>query len=801
MKLLKILVAFWLTLILAACGGGGGDSGDPPFGGGGDGGTDEVPTVTVSVTPNSAVSATAPATVTAQVLDAAGNAISGVVVNFSTSADSGSFSANGALTDASGVAAVTLTPSADATSGADEVIATVALSGTEYEGRAGYSFVASSVDSATISVKLSSTTVTAANPATVTANVKSAGGAGVAGIVVRFSTVDALGAFSAASALTDASGNAVVTLTPASSSTSGADEVVASATIGDTALQASAGFQLTATNVGIASFTSDLGAGSLSAYGQTTLTLRLSGAPDGTPVNLSVSSTCVTKGRATITPLTQSTTNGRATFTYVDDGCGVSDASDTVQAAIVGTAVSRSLAVDLTPPNLGSLAFISATPEKIFLKGSGYDEVSVVTFEVRDDAGNALPGQSVRMEPTTLAGGLTLDSGSGSVTKVSDSNGRVAVRVNSGTVPTPVRVKATVVGSGISTVSSSLAVAVGLPAQLRFSLSQETPNIEGLDFDGTTNTYTVIASDRVGNPVPTGTTINFVAEGSQIGTAAQTALDADGLASASVGFLSAAPRPIDGRITIVAYALGEESFLDRNGNNVYDAGEGFQDLGDVFMSRRYLKDYSATFDEFISLSITGSEPCVQPTGAQDPADLLGLNATIPSRAGTCDGVWGRAYVRAATETVLSASTSRPVWPTPPKCSVIPTSRTIPIDSVGGTKLYYLVDGSALYEQNKSGSITFLVSDSNNNRLNPVAAGSVISATGEDGFAVSVLGGSPVPGTTNPNAAAATVKWTFDDQTVAGTMSIGITSPRGVTTTLSVFISQGNAPSSTTFACP
>ena len=76
---------------------------------------------------------------------------------------------------------------------------------------------------------------------------------------------------------------------------------------------------------------------------------------------------------------------------------------------------------------------------------------------------------------------------------------RLLVILNSGTIPTPVRVKATLAGSSISTVSSSLSIAVGLPSQLNFSLSQGTKNIEGYNIDGTPNTYQIIASDRSGS--------------------------------------------------------------------------------------------------------------------------------------------------------------------------------------------------------------------------------------------------------------------------------------------------------------
>ena len=113
--------------------------------------------------------------------------------------------------------------------------------------------------------------------------------------------------------------------------------------------------------------------------------------------------------------------------------------------------------------------------------------------------------------------------------------------------------------------SSNLAVAVGLPSQLNFSLSQTTHNIEGYNRDGTPNGYHILAADRSGNPVPDGTTINYWAEGGQVAATSQTLL-ADRLARSTATFVSQAPRPLDGRVTIVAYALGDESFVDVNGN-------------------------------------------------------------------------------------------------------------------------------------------------------------------------------------------------------------------------------------------
>lgn len=642
----------------------------------------------------------------------------------------------------------------------------------------------------TITLSLSSTTVTAATPATATATVLNASGAAVSGQVVAFSTVSGLGTFNATSALTDASGKALVAVYPASGATSGADQVVATTTVNGVALTASQGFQLSSSTVTIASFTSDVGTNSLSAYGQTNLTVSVAGAAAGTPVTATVSSVCVNKGKATLTPTSATTTNGVATFTYKDQGCGATDSADSLQAVLTGSAATSSLSLKLTSPQVSSLSFISASPEVIYLKGSGFTESSTVTFQVVDVAGNPLPNQSVTLTATTQAGGLTLDPASLAGPKLSDSNGRVSAIVNSGTVPTPVRVQAsTTVGSTtISTVSSSLSVAVGLPSQLNFSLSQGTLNIEGFDIDGTPNTYNIIASDRLSNPVPAGTSINFVSEGGQVEGIKQIAL-VNGLARTTANFISASPRPANGRITIVAYALGEESFIDANGNNVYDCGESFQDLGDIYIDRAFNGIFDSAEDQFISLATTNSSSCTLPV--TNPASpLLGLNASIPSVTANAangakgpDGIWGRAYVRRAAETVLSTSSARPVWLGAPSGLTSAATIALATDSSGIQSTFNVLGGSTVQVSAAQGSLNFLISDANSVRLNPMAAGTTVSGTTTtDGWTVTASGG-PVPSTLSAPLGIIDYKFDPTKSTKTATIQVSIASPGGLTTNL------------------
>jgi hypothetical protein len=772
---------------------------------------------------STSVTAAAPATVLATVKDAAGNPLANQVVKFSSVDPIGSFNPSSALTDASGSVSVKLTPSGLSTNGAALAVAVATVSGVQLTSTAGFTATSSGAigaGSPSLALSLSNSIVTTAVPVNAIAVVRDGAGAAVAGQVVKFKTVDGLGTFAVSSALTDSTGTASAALSAAAAGQSGADQVVVTTSVNGTALQATQGFQLTATNATISGFTSDKAV--LLPYEQANLTVNVAGSLPGTPVNLSLSSTCVASGKATLTPLTSTTTTGIATFTYRDAGCGATNTTDSIQVSIVGTSVTRVLSLGLTAPTVNSITFTSATPTTIFLKSSGLTETSTLVYTVVDTAGNGLPNQTVTLELLTAAGGLTLDGGQVSVAKKTDSFGRVSALINSGTVPTPVRVKATL-SNGINSVSSGLAVAVGLPSELNFSLSQTTRNIEGYDIDGTANVYSIIASDRLANPVPVGTAINFIAEGGQIEPIKNTAL-ASGLARASANFVSASPRPLDGRVTVLAYALGEESFLDTNGNNVWDAGidTQFQDLGAVFLSRKYLGTYFPATDQLIPLSISGvgnASACIPPT-----SPLLSLNASIPTAAGsTCDSNWGRAYVRRAAETVLSTSVARPVWESGnlpaglyanagfscPKVTERVSSgspQNLIVGYIEGTGAeirdqdYYAVGGETkIYNLGEVGSISFLVADRNPVRLNPVAAGSVIAVTATGKVTATVVGGSPVA--SSSEATFASVSLDFGTTGRSGTVNIKITSPSGLTTVISQDVTRDPPPGFGESPCP
>lgn len=783
----------------------------------------EAPTVTVASVSSSAITTTTPATLRVVARDLQGNLLPNTVVTFRSTSGLVNFTPATQSTNAQGEASTVVAPVSGVANGADTVTASITVQSITASAQQVFQVSSSTpTGTPTLTLTMSNTSISAASPATVTATLKDAQGNGVSGQVVTFSVARGLGTTNIATALTQSAapnvGSAIVLLSPTSATSAGADDVSATVSYGGTTLTRSLGFQVQATPVTLDSFAAS--SSPLGAYGQTNLTLNLTGATTTSPVSITVTSSCVALGKATLSPSSFTATSGSVTMQYRDNGCGAVQVADQLQAVVTATGTSRSLVLPITAPADSSIAFIQASPEQIYLRGSGFAENSVVTFEVRDAAGNPLPNRVVELRLLTGAGGVTMEGrpvesinppSANPFTLTSNASGRVSARVNSGSLPTPVRVHARLADStSIATVSSNLSVAVGLPSQLNFSFSQLTRNIEGCDVDGTTNTYQIIAADRNGNPVPAGTSVNFVTEGGQIEAIRQTQI-VSGIARTTANFVSSEPRPQDCRLTVTAYALGEESFIDLNGNNSYDgpgssdplvpvAGEPFQDLGNIFKDRNFDGVVDAD-DEFISLTINNGAACKPITNP-----LLGLDVTIPTvGANTCDAKWsgaGQVYVRRALETVLSKSQARALWPNPTDGRLLGAGTSILLRTSSGpaTTSFRVVSNDTICASTLTGAFNILVADANSLRLNPMAAGTTVEAdTTTAGFGTAVAAGSPVPSTTS--ASGATITFNFNDSAVTdGFITLTLTSPNTRTrSNASVRVVRG--ATATALGCP
>jgi len=371
----------------------------------------------------------------------------------------------------------------------------------------------------------------------------------------------------------------------------------------------------------------DIDAPSISAGGSSVVraVLRQS---DGTlvqrPTQVTFTSQCATAGTATlISPVTSS--NGIATTTFrARAGCVGTD-TVTARAQIEGLVFEAQAIGQITilAPVAAGIEFVSVTPATIVLAGRGAvnrPETSEVRFRVRSANGIPVAGQLVEFRLTSNTGGLRLDA----LAAVTDTVGEVVAVVRSGTAAAVFRVVATLPG-GATTQSDQLVVSTGVADQNSFSLSMETLNSESFGIDGVVVKLFVRLSDLYNNPVPNGTNVLFNAEGGQIDPTCTTV---DG--GCEVRWRSSNPRPANGRITLLARTIGDESFIDANGDGQYSQGEVFSDLPEAFRDDNENGQYDP--GEFFS-DANSNGRFDPPNGVYD--GLL-CNATICGRSSTTE---------------------------------------------------------------------------------------------------------------------------------------------------------------------
>lgn len=658
------------------------------------------------------------------------------------------------------------------------------------------------------------TTLPSSGSVTVNATVKNAAGAVVKDTVVTFTTDASLGIFNPASgtALTNSSGVATIQMSAASLSAAGAAAVTAAATVDSTTASGGKSYQVGAANLTLTNFTIDKT--EIDAYGTSTVsvTVNVNGSPSTSPLTVGLASGCATSGKATLASSVQ-TINGVATATYTDKGC---NGTDTITVSVLDKTVQGT--IKSAGPAAANIQFVSATPGTIALKGTaGLVDVSTVTFKVVDATGNAVPSANVDFYLSNWTGGIKLDdktqaqvdaltvtTGSvtstlGKVRKQTAADGTVSVTVQAGSNPTSVWVLARLKDSTLETQSSKLVISTGLPTQDRFSLSVGTHNIEGWSYDGVQSALTVLAFDRVGNPVPNGTTVNFVTEGAGVSPSPGVCSVQDG--SCTVQFVSGERRPqsesvgvcldasgnqvpstdaaavsstcvYSGRVTVLAYANGEESFDDTNGDNLYQTTETHRRLGDAYIDSNEDGSWAST-EQFFPFA--GSSDNAN-TGANCPTNYIRYG-TAKSKADTCNTVWGQAQVRRDQVIVLSGSAISNIYALSSN-SYMESGRVFVGDTFGGA-----TGGSC------SATFDIRISDLNNNVL---PAGTTIDVDdnsvqylqsgGTDPVSVEVrIGNDKILDTTIPGGTShsVTMRGTKCISIPAGSLTLKATTPKGL----------------------
>lgn len=387
----------------------------------------------------------------------------------------------------------------------------------------------------------------------------------------------------------------------------------------------------------------------LTAGGQTTLTVNIVSETSTLvtqDITVTFNSACVASGEAQLTTqLGESARSitaigGEATIVYTAKGCVGPDLI-TATATLSGSTKSAQTTLTVEPGTVGSIKFVDATPILIGIAGTGGQETSTVRFQVlsNNSAQDPIKNVDVSFSLNTIVGGISLSS----ATAKTDRQGYATTTVKSGTIHTSVRVTASAeTGNGPTTTQSDrLVISTGIPDQDSLSIGATLTHPVAWEIQGIESIVTARLGDAFNNPPPVGTTVAFTTEGGQIDDSCQT--DASG--GCSVTWRSQNPnilrnssdystnrllcvdnngfplpnpeyevcrRERAGRITLLATAIGNESYIDENGTGL------FEPETDIFTNK---DNPNHTVECEASAPLSTSQ--TQPNSGEVPCDDLG----------------------------------------------------------------------------------------------------------------------------------------------------------------------------------
>ncbi|MBW1873277.1 MAG: hypothetical protein JRJ19_14500, partial [Deltaproteobacteria bacterium] len=270
--------------------------------------------------------------------------------------------------------------------------------------------------------------------------------------------------------------------------------------------------------------------------------------------------------------------NGEATATFIG---GMQQGTATIMASVFIDLKNAWDEVTINIRALGAVAFISATPSKLGVKGSGRDESSTLIFALLDTEDNPFPAGALVTFSHSPAPGVTLDP----INARTDENGMVSTTLNAGRQATTVTVTATAQIGSVTLDANSPAIAiVGAKPNDRFiTLVCEQHNIGAFSVYLEEIECTVALADRYTNKIGFATNVIFKVEAGAITAEAITEEDGNNMGLAVTSTRSQNPipadvtpiagepfvgshNPRDGLVTIIAATTGEEEFTDINGN-------------------------------------------------------------------------------------------------------------------------------------------------------------------------------------------------------------------------------------------
>jgi hypothetical protein len=327
-------------------------------------------------------------------------------------------------------------------------------------------------------------------------------------------------------------------------------------------------------------------------------------------------------------------------------------------------------------------------------------------------------------------------------------------------------------------------VSTGLPIQKNMSMGADHVNLEGLNYDNETSDVTVLLADQYGNPVSDNTAVNFVTEGGAVGSSSQGACTTSN-GGCTVKLKSQAFRPLNGRVTVLAYVQGIEDFVDSNGDGQYSCTNFVDANGAVPPTYRPLVDtcvsggepFTDMGDPFLDTGRLGATSGIVPGNTLDGTyDVANGDLPFPynhsSYSSAGNGKWGLNYIRRSLEMVFSGSDATLVRQ---------------FCSAGTCRDWTAADGPSNVIAGTAGAgcstqpLTFRIFDVNNN---PMPFGTTVTAIDTDKLAPLTFAPDKVGSTNAIGGTIHTVNIKPDATCATGVFAVKITTPKGTGTVYS-----------------
>ena len=189
--------------------------------------------------------------------------------------------------------------------------------------------------------------------------------------------------------------------------------------------------------------------------------------------------------------------------------------------------------------NASNIVLVKVETNSISVRGTGGNETSDITFEVRDANGTPIDIQHQVEVTFQIKGGPGGGESLSSLSAMTNAVGIVVTTINSGTIAGPLQIVASIGSQSIVSAPIPVSIHGGLPEINHFSVAPDQLNFAGYKFFNLQNSITAFVGDRYSNPVLPGTSVQFQSGGGIIEGSAVT----DELGRATVILTSAEPKP------------------------------------------------------------------------------------------------------------------------------------------------------------------------------------------------------------------------------------------------------------------